>query len=380
MREALRFPLTKQRGSTAKASKSFLPRTVHNCESFTISTSIGSLGCQMAAVLSCAALAPKIMRINSGFWKWRTEARKITSDPNTYRQVAISANGRILATSYKQFSSSIWIAATDRFSGANQITTTAEHMDGFTGLAWLPGDRLLFTGSEQPRQIWQMDMDGKNRQQLTHFKDFLIDPSVTVDGSNILFAAENGVWRMGGDGSEARQIVDTKQPGSDVVISPDGTWFAYETATGLLRRQISGGEATLIDPKGFFPAVSHDGRKLAFQHLHLEDKNVQIGVVTIDSTAPPVFLPFLPITEEQVPTMANQPIHWSPLDDAVTYGRTVDGASNVWSQPISGGPPRQITHFTTGYICRHAWSIDGKYLALARGTISKDAVLLTDLR
>jgi hypothetical protein len=54
--------------------------------------------------------------------------------------------------------------------------------------------------------------------------------------------------------------------------------------------------------------------------------------------------------------------------------------SNLWSQPVTGGPPKQITRFTSGYIWRHAWSMDGKYLALARGTFSKDAVLFSDLR
>ena len=66
--------------------------------------------------------------------------RKIISDLNMYRQLAISANGRTIATSYKQISSSIWIAATEHPSEAKQITIGAEHTDGFEGLAWLPGD------------------------------------------------------------------------------------------------------------------------------------------------------------------------------------------------------------------------------------------------
>jgi len=45
-----------------------------------------------------------------------------------------------------------------------------------------------------------------------------------------------------------------------------------------------------------------------------------------------------------------------------------------------GGPANQITNFTSGMIWRHSWSRDGKYLALARGNFSVDAVMLTDLR
>jgi Tol biopolymer transport system component len=305
--------------------------------------------------------------------------RKITSDLNNYRQLAVSADGRNLATSYKQLDSSIWIAPIDRPSDAKQIVINAGRMDGFGGLTWLPGNRLLFVGSEPQKQIWCMDFDGNHRQQLTYLKDDALDPSVTKDGSNILFTFENGVWRMGVDGSEPRQIVETKTSRSLAAISPDGAWFVYQDTAGLLRRSILGGDPTLIDPAGDLPAVSRDGRKIAFEHWG-DDKDLQLGVVAADSTGPPRFLPFLPKTEEQVPTMGNQPIQWTPSGDAITYVRTIGGVSNLWSQPVTGGPPKQITRFTSGYIWRHAWSMDGKYLALARGTFSKDAVLFSDLR
>jgi Tol biopolymer transport system component len=60
--------------------------------------------------------------------------------------------------------------------------------------------------------------------------------------------------------------------------------------------------------------------------------------------------------------------------------RTKDGVSNLLRQPIDGSPASQIANFTSGLIWRHAWSPDGKYLALARGNLAIDAILLTDLR
>ena len=95
----------------------------------------------------------------------------------------------------------------------------------------------------------------------------------------------------------------------------------------------------------------------------------------------PRFLPF--ISEFQVPAASNMgelPIRWTASGNALTYVRTKSGVSNLWSQPIDGGPAKQITNFSSGLIWRHAWSRDGKYLALARGNFSIDAVLLTDQR
>jgi Tol biopolymer transport system component len=134
----------------------------------------------------------------------------------------------------------------------------------------------------------------------------------------------------------------------------------------------------LIDPFGGYPAFSPDGQWIAFQHW--DEKSTHLALIAANSIGPPRYFPLLGASEEQVPTMGNQPVHWTANGDAITYVRTIGGASNLWSQPFAGGPPKQITHFTSGYIYRHAWSADGKYLALARGTFSKDAVLLTDLR
>jgi Tol biopolymer transport system component len=78
--------------------------------------------------------------------------------------------------------------------------------------------------------------------------------------------------------------------------------------------------------------------------------------------------------------MSDLPIRWTASGDALTFVRTKDGVSNLWSQPINRGPARQITNFTSGLIWRHAWSRDGNYLAVARGNFSLDAVMLTDLR
>ncbi|MFS8086178.1 MAG: hypothetical protein ACMG6H_11165 [Acidobacteriota bacterium] len=54
--------------------------------------------------------------------------------------------------------------------------------------------------------------------------------------------------------------------------------------------------------------------------------------------------------------------------------------TNIWSQPIDGGPPKQLTDFKSDLIFRFDWSRDGKWLAVARGNISSDVVLINDLK
>lgn len=51
-----------------------------------------------------------------------------------------------------------------------------------------------------------------------------------------------------------------------------------------------------------------------------------------------------------------------------------------WSEPIEGGPPVQLTSFKSDSIFAFDWSRDGKQLVLARGTVTPDAVLISNLK
>jgi Tol biopolymer transport system component len=57
-----------------------------------------------------------------------------------------------------------------------------------------------------------------------------------------------------------------------------------------------------------------------------------------------------------------------------------NGVSNLWSQPLDGGKPSQITNFTTELINEFAIAPDGKHIALSRGHSTLDVVLVKDAR
>ena len=56
------------------------------------------------------------------------------------------------------------------------------------------------------------------------------------------------------------------------------------------------------------------------------------------------------------------------------------GVSNIWSLPLDGGKPVQLTDFKTDQNFWYAFSRDGKQLALSRGTETSDAILIRDFR
>jgi eukaryotic-like serine/threonine-protein kinase len=309
------------------------------------------------------------------------DLRSLTNDLNEYQDVSVTADGKSLVARQKQITSSIWVARAATPSQVEEIASGAGREDGIRGLAWLPEGRLLYMGSGTVPQIWQTDRDGSHRQLLTHVPGPSEDPSATADGATVWFTHGENIWRMSADGSNATQVTSGKKMIWNGEISPDGKWLTYYSNEGPWKVPSKGGDPVSLGHDGGYPTISADGRWIAFEYWGGKSEQEQIEVVATDGSGSPRFLPFMSSSEDQVPAASNLgalPIRWTAPGNALTYVRTKDGVSNLWSQPINGGPAKQITNFTSGLIWRHAWSRDGKYLALARGNLSADAVMLTD--
>jgi Tol biopolymer transport system component len=69
---------------------------------------------------------------------------------------------------------------------------------------------------------------------------------------------------------------------------------------------------------------------------------------------------------------------WAPEGTSILYAVNVNNVTNIWSQPLDGGPPKQVTDFKDGLITGFAWSQDGTKLACTHGILLRDAVLITE--
>ena len=71
---------------------------------------------------------------------------------------------------------------------------------------------------------------------------------------------------------------------------------------------------------------------------------------------------------------------WAPDGKSIYYTATTNNVTNIWSLPLDGGPPKQVTDFKDMLLTGFAWSHDGKTLACTRGALLRDAILVTDLK
>ena len=72
------------------------------------------------------------------------------------------------------------------------------------------------------------------------------------------------------------------------------------------------------------------------------------------------------------------PVEFTPDGKNVAY-RVIDkGTDNIWIQPVDGSKGHPVTEFATDHIRYFSWSPDGKTLAVVRGHLISDVVLLRE--
>lgn len=86
------------------------------------------------------------------------------------------------------------------------------------------------------------------------------------------------------------------------------------------------------------------------------------------------------IIEEAPPDLGDRAVDWAPDGCSLTFSVTQKGASEVWTQPVAGGPPKELKRFETGSsrIVSLARSSDGRQLAVVQATTTSDAVLISN--
>jgi Tol biopolymer transport system component len=310
------------------------------------------------------------------------EARQITTDLTTYMSASVSADSNMLITRRTDRVSRLWVMPAN---GAGfDLSLAAQLQFGFGdnfsqqfGLDWTLDGRLIYASHASGNlELWMATTDNQQPRQLT--REALTDmmPTVSTDGRYIVFmstrSGHSNIWRMNIDGSNPKQLTRGKGD-SFPSLSPDGQWVIYSSwnsgQEALWKTSIEGGEPTQLTQKlTRRPIVSPDGKWIACLYQDETGNGNRVAILPFAGGEPRV------IEEMAFPEFSF--LRWSPDSRALTYIVTRDGVSNIWSQLIDGGQPRQLTSFTTDRIFRYAWSRDGKYLACERGQVINDIVLI----
>jgi Tol biopolymer transport system component/DNA-binding winged helix-turn-helix (wHTH) protein len=301
------------------------------------------------------------------------EEHRLTHDLTEYSIISATADGRTIVAQKRESISQLWIAPSDDFNQGRVLSTT-------TGLAyhylsWTPDNHLVFDVQDGATiDIWKVLTDGNGRERLTYQQGQNREPAVTPDGRYVVFVSTRSgssqVWRMDADGNNPKQLTSSSNSVVEPQGAPIGESVLYTSElqgrTRLLKTPIDGGQAReVIDNSVAFWAVSPDGNLLAYSYRDQEAKRTRVVVMALSGGPPLAHFDLDP----------SYLMRWTTDSSGLMYIAPDD---SLWIQPITGGAPKQLTHFQQDLqLVSFASSPDGKQIAYARGRNNCDAVALT---
>ena len=324
----------------------------------------------LAAAADVGQAAPQLWQITypSG------ERHRITNDLNTYSSLSLSADRKSLAAVQTEALANLWVVNMDNFAGASQITRGRGRGDGLNGIDWTSDGQVVFVShAASGQQIWITDAEGRNPRQLTgapHEPVFSAD--VTPDGRHIVFQrfadGRMRVWRMNIDGSDQRLLTDGTLDLAPVA-APGGVIYFARLVNGVpqpYKVPLEGGPAVALGHYNFRPIdVSPDGSQLLGVTWNPQGRRSVLGLMP-SAGGPPRLLPGIP----------NFVGGFTPDGKSLIYPVPVKGGVGIARYDLASDTPAAIGALP-GLAFQGSLSPDGKRLALSRGEILSDVLLLT---
>ncbi|HEX3184564.1 MAG TPA: protein kinase [Pyrinomonadaceae bacterium] len=314
------------------------------------------------------------------------EKRRVTNDLSAYRVISLTSDGRKLATIQVDGLINLWVAPEGDATRAIRMPTgnVGFYASGGNNLSWTLDKRVVYMSNEGGvPDVWIADPSEGSRKQLTTNGGG--SPVATVDGKYVVFvSARDGklaIWRMNLDGSNPIRLSNGP---SDIYpsVTPDSQWVVFIKNEGtqptVWKVSIDGGTPVQVsDHVASSAIVSPDGKLLAYSYPESPDPFAppnRLVVVNFADNRPVATFNFS--ASSTVPTL----IQWASDGKSILYTVNRNSVSNVWSQPLDGSAPKQLTDFKDSLMTGFAWSHDGKMFAATRGSLMRDAVLITDLK
>jgi eukaryotic-like serine/threonine-protein kinase len=301
------------------------------------------------------------------------ESRQLTTDTNDYFHPSVSGDGRSIVASQVHGDFQIEVAPASS-PDAVQAVPLASHRDVWRW-DWAADGRLVVPQTPDIRLVNPGGGETVLLSDAQHISD-----QVTTCGTkyNVFRSAGRAgkasmnLWRMDSDGTNVKQLTFGPNE-SEPECAREGQWVFYVDRgdnQAIKRVSIEGGQPeTLVRDASWGWSVAPDGKRIVGRDVRELDHRLVLTVYSIEDKK---------TNYHELDQRASAPLAFAPDPKAVVYVVREKGIDNLWEQPLDSSPPRQLTHFTKERIMRFRFSPDGTKLAIERGHVESDAVLLRD--
>jgi Tol biopolymer transport system component/DNA-binding winged helix-turn-helix (wHTH) protein len=304
------------------------------------------------------------------------EARKITSDSETYSRLSLDATGSLLVSTQVEPDFRLLLYDT-------QNPATPRTLGNANTVAFAPDGRLYFSsGRTGNYEMWTVNPDGTDLRQLTNDPSADSVPFISADAKTVYFESDRTgvlqIWRMNADGTNQKQLT-TEEGGLPLRLSPDGVWLYYRSSLkGTLRRVSveTGQEEFVLREMGRGLVISPDLTRIAYSQRRGNET-----ILTLASMPDGETLKTWRINS--APNLAH--LVWPSRGDYLAYVVTDDARElgSLWFQPLNSDTPRQVADLSGEGIAELAaisMSDDAKSFAVIKGNWKHDAVLFRGLK
>ena len=308
------------------------------------------------------------------------EFHAITNDVNSYSQLALSGDGRTLATVLTNVDSSIALYKPD---GGSPVSTVPLRITPRT-IAWADEKHMLF--NIRGISLGSIDLTTGDPQTFD-VGDLQVGAWIGAcpDG-HILFtglpkgSGENRLFRMNGDGSNVAQMTTAGiaraphcSPDSQKVFLTLADMPQYsQSEAGVWVMPIAGGAPKQVLPPGVYSAADISRDTTLAGYLHIETAGYKY-TINVAELATGRILYQVPLETSDLGLG-----HFPPNDQALVYTVLRNGGHTLLYQPFDGSPSRQFVDPVSESISDFGWSPSGNQFAVLRVKSSSDVVLITD--
>jgi eukaryotic-like serine/threonine-protein kinase len=300
--------------------------------------------------------------------------RQLTTDTNDYFHPSVSADGRSIAASQVHYQFQIGVAPASS-PDALQPVPLASRRDIWRW-DWAADGRLVIPQTPDLRLVNPSGGETVLFSDAQHISDQV---TTCAGGKYFVFrtAGRSGkvaqnLWRMDSNGTNLKQLTFGPNE-SEPDCARDGQWVFYVDRgdnKAIKRVSVEGGEPeTVLKDAPWGWAVSPDGKTIVSTEVREFDHRLVLRFDSVEDKK---------TNYHDVDQRASPPLAFAPDPKAVVYLVRDKGIDNLWEQPLDSSPARQLTHFTTEQIMQFRFSPDGTKLAIERGHVESDAVLLRD--